>query len=516
MQSQRRPKRLRRAAAGVAEVLLVTPAPAGPRASKYEADFGNMERRAPSEVVVARTVEDVQTAVQRALRQGRRAVARGHGCSSGGLCVTDQMLIDVTGLDRMKLRSRSLVTVEGGKRMLTLQAELTRQGLSCVVMGDSPGATLGGFLSVGGFGSASALHGAAVHSVTALDIVTGKGELVRAEPTGEHADLFRYALSGLGQCGIIVRADLRVREHAPYWRMRGRSFDESTTIGQLNDFVEAMKPWDHLFLAFDIGTRRWRVMWAQEEQGRPSLLRRDLLGNLVCRTSHHLAPLLGYPLTAGDAYGEPNLAQRAARWALGSAQARDRAQRMMETLIDRARDGVIVKNAYNLLNQGAESFVQGVTRANVAAGRARNFSELKNLWNDFLVPTEHAQAFFCELNRLFADPITTRGHWGTVIANPSHKFNGLPLCPIPRSERINTFGPYCSVPLSLVANYRKRFDQARELCLQAGGRVYLFGYHPKTEAFYRRQFGDTVVDAWKRVKTAYDPGNVMGAPILDA
>lgn len=60
---------------------------------------------------------------------------------------------------------------------------------------------------MGGVSAALATRGLLIDIVQSLEVVTGDGECVRCSPT-EHAELFRAALGGLGQYGIIVAATL--------------------------------------------------------------------------------------------------------------------------------------------------------------------------------------------------------------------------------------------------------------------------------------------------------------------
>src|SRR5262249_46854932 len=69
--------------------------------------------------------------------------------------------------------------------------------------------SVGGTLSVGGSGESGFRFGAQVDQVVALDVVTGAGEMVSC--SADHApELFHMMLAGLGQCGIIVRARLKL------------------------------------------------------------------------------------------------------------------------------------------------------------------------------------------------------------------------------------------------------------------------------------------------------------------
>jgi FAD/FMN-containing dehydrogenase len=73
------------------------------------------------------------------------------------------------------------------------------------------GLSVGGTLSVGGLSGISYRRGAQVDHVVALDVVTGKGQLVSCSPT-QNAELFNMTLAGLGQCAVIVAATLRLAE----------------------------------------------------------------------------------------------------------------------------------------------------------------------------------------------------------------------------------------------------------------------------------------------------------------
>src|SRR5260370_17546954 len=89
-----------------------------------------------------------------------------------------------------------------------LQATLAR-GLTPPVLPDYLDLSIGGVLSVGGIGGTSYRYGAIVDHVLELQVVTGMGELETCSPT-QQRDLFESVLPGLGQCGVIVKATLRL------------------------------------------------------------------------------------------------------------------------------------------------------------------------------------------------------------------------------------------------------------------------------------------------------------------
>ena len=71
------------------------------------------------------------------------------------------------------------------------------------------GLSIGGTVAVGGIGAASSRHGMQTDNVIALGVVTGEGNEVRAS-AAENPDLFDAIRAGLGQCGIVTRATLRL------------------------------------------------------------------------------------------------------------------------------------------------------------------------------------------------------------------------------------------------------------------------------------------------------------------
>jgi cytokinin dehydrogenase len=85
--------------------------------------------------------------------------------------------------------------------------------------------TVGGTLSVGGSGEMGYRFGTQVDQVVELDVVTGAGELLTCSPE-LNSELFKMTLAGLGQCGIIVRARLRLVPAPKYVASRTLTYDD--------------------------------------------------------------------------------------------------------------------------------------------------------------------------------------------------------------------------------------------------------------------------------------------------
>jgi hypothetical protein len=113
------------------------------------------------------------------------------------------------------------VTVGAGMSWIQVLAATMEHGLRPPVMTQSPEITVGGTLSVGGVDGGSYRYGAQVDNVLELNVVTGLGRAVTCSAKLE-PELFHAVLAGLGQCGIILTAKLRLMAadtHARVHRM---------------------------------------------------------------------------------------------------------------------------------------------------------------------------------------------------------------------------------------------------------------------------------------------------------
>src|SRR5690606_28001353 len=70
--------------------------------------------------------------------------------------------------------------------------------------------TLGGAVTGLGIEAASFRNGCPHESVTAMEVLTGTGEVVRATPDGEHSDLFFGFPNSYGSLGYALRLEIEL------------------------------------------------------------------------------------------------------------------------------------------------------------------------------------------------------------------------------------------------------------------------------------------------------------------
>ncbi len=148
--------------------------------------------------------------VSYANEHGLKIGMRGQGHSRYGRALVEAgIVIDSSGLKNVRVVDAENADAQPGASWREVAQVTLAKGLTPPVMVFTPQPTVGGTLSVGGLGFTSHRHGAQVDNVTELDVVTGVGRLVTCSAS-VNRELFEMTLAGLGQCGIIVRARLRL------------------------------------------------------------------------------------------------------------------------------------------------------------------------------------------------------------------------------------------------------------------------------------------------------------------
>jgi len=173
-------------------------------------DRGNLFHRIPAAVLKPGSVQDVVRMVQYANRHALRIVMRGQGHSRYGQSQAEAgIVIDSSTLNAVHPPAHDSVDAAPGASWGEVARTTLASNLTPPVFADTMTLTVGGTLSVGGLGNTSQHFGAQVDNATELDVVTGDGRLVTCSLQRE-SELFNMVLAGLGQCGIIVRARIRL------------------------------------------------------------------------------------------------------------------------------------------------------------------------------------------------------------------------------------------------------------------------------------------------------------------
>src|SRR5262249_42495225 len=151
----------------------------------------------PRAVARPRTLDEVAQLVAEARRRGVSLAARGQGHSCFGQSQAgDGWVVDLGALCDMHIEGETAVMGAGAIWRDVVKTTLESR-LTPPVLTDYIGLSVGGTLSVGGFGGASFRYGTQTDHVVDLSVVTGAGDVIVCSRE-RHASLFEAVLGGLG------------------------------------------------------------------------------------------------------------------------------------------------------------------------------------------------------------------------------------------------------------------------------------------------------------------------------
>jgi hypothetical protein len=193
----------------------------------------------PAAVVIADDAEDVRIAVRHAVAAGLGVgvMATGHG--TGTTCDADGLLINTGRMREVVVDpERRQARVGAGAIWEDVVAEAARFGLAALP-GSSTRVGVVGYTLGGGFGWLGRRFGLAAQSVTAAELVTASGELLRIGPETD-PDLFWGVRGGTGNLGIVTALEFTL--HPVDTVYAGNLY---YPLDRARDVLEFMAGWSH-------------------------------------------------------------------------------------------------------------------------------------------------------------------------------------------------------------------------------------------------------------------------------
>ena len=244
----------------------------------------------PAAVALPESAEEVAQAVRFARERRLRVVPQSTGHTASPLGdLSGALLVKMERLRSVEIdREARIATADGGALWMDVTRAAAPHGLAALA-GSSPDVGVAGYLLGGGISWLARKYGLAANNLTAVELVTADGRIVRADAENE-PDLFWAVRGGGGNFGVVTKLELRLfpiaevyagtlffpadrlREVLHAWRewtdtvpdevmsvgrfmqfppipdvpepLRGRSFAlvEATFIGSEEDGVELLRP----------------------------------------------------------------------------------------------------------------------------------------------------------------------------------------------------------------------------------------------------------------------------------
>src|SRR6516164_3843627 len=164
----------------------------------------------PSVVVFTESAADVVQAVRFARAQGIRIAPQGTGHGAEPLEPLDgAMLLRTSRMRGVRVDPATRTArAEAGAQWQDVTVPAGEDGLAALA-GSSPGVGVTGYTLGGGLGWLARRYGLAANSVTAAELVTPDGDLVRAD-AGHEPDLFWAVRGGGGSVGVVTALQMRL------------------------------------------------------------------------------------------------------------------------------------------------------------------------------------------------------------------------------------------------------------------------------------------------------------------
>jgi FAD/FMN-containing dehydrogenase len=181
---------------------LFTPDSPGYEAIRRPASAAYREVR-PRLVVLCRSVSDVVAAIEYATATGDRIAPRSGGHCFAGRSSTDRIVLDLSGLDGIRVADDRVATIGAGARLGQVYATLSDYGQT-LPAGCGPTVGITGLTLGGGIGLLGRKHGLTCDRLAGAQVVLADGSVVDCDHDHE-PDLF-WALRGAGggQFGVVT------------------------------------------------------------------------------------------------------------------------------------------------------------------------------------------------------------------------------------------------------------------------------------------------------------------------
>ena len=184
--------------------------PGDPGWDDVRGTFNLLHDQRPAAIALPRDEQEVADAVRLARQSGLQVAAQATGHNAAPLGeLGETMIINTSRLTGINIDAPArIVRVGAATKWEKVTPQLSELGLAAL-HGSSADVGVVGYSLGGGIGWLSRSHGMQCNSITAIEIVTADGLLVRCDPNHE-PDLFWALRGGGGNFGIVTALEFRV------------------------------------------------------------------------------------------------------------------------------------------------------------------------------------------------------------------------------------------------------------------------------------------------------------------
>lgn len=448
-----------------------------------QTDFGNIYFKKPKEMFLPKSVSELQKIISKLYSENKQITVRNTGHSVNGQTLTEEYQIDLSNLKKIKFDEEKMeVTVLAGNTWSEVFQEINFPKYSLAVFPNNPGQKIqiGGTVSVGGIGPYSFKYGGVWDQICKLKLITPSGEEIECNENN-NSDYFKYAIAGFGKIGVITEITFKVipsREKIAVLEVLNfsdKKYFENIEKILFNEAIVGVSGISKGGSWFGLNPNALMIIFESENMEKE-------IENLKVKISS------GYKIILKEhdkeyfdfnfSYTEINKKQIFEYYPIDLRKDHlhgihpwsdyifdfENYQKFLPILRD------VIKN-YDLEKYIlTQSFFNGKTSINMMPTYIG-----KHMGNDFpLVPE--------------------------VVKIKNQYSYGIGLMPtIPKSE----------IPKTLSA-----IKDLTEITYQLKGKRYLYGIHKLSDSNLENQFGNEVINKWKKLKKETDPKNLLNSKVI--
>jgi FAD/FMN-containing dehydrogenase len=461
-----------------------------------ERDFGGIHMKAPREIRAPASIEELAEMLAYYNERSVPVTIRNTGHSVNGQSVTDGVQIHLSGLSGVRFEEENMLVHAGAGCSWHNVMQAIRMPEYCTpVFPNNPRQEIhiGGTAAVGGIGFFSSKYGGFWETVESLKLVTMQGEIIECS-RNKRPELFAFSLGGFGRIGVIAEVSVRVQKTENPLLGIALGYHSEETL--MKNAERAMK--NPLWSSVLIAHHPFRYFEKIPPRRVPCLL------------------TLTVELEKGQA---PEEILRAVRAEFGA---------------DFAAYVDVNENVEDMFDIRAGFKKQLVMREELVywyPNRGIHDATIANPWSDYILPHETYSTFVQQarsvINRyrmrkyLLPERIN---HFLTYHLDGSYVFRRKAsvdtLQPIgfgnieSAYDFAYLYGIMPVVPISEAPRAVAMVQELTDLAFSLGGIRYLYGIHSLTREQVEKQYGKERIDAWREIKSATDPKNLLNRGVI--
>eukprot|EP01117_Protostelium_nocturnum_P015300 TRINITY_DN5914_c0_g1_i2.p1 TRINITY_DN5914_c0_g1~~TRINITY_DN5914_c0_g1_i2.p1 ORF type:complete len:558 (-),score=152.78 TRINITY_DN5914_c0_g1_i2:208-1881(-) len=196
----------------------------------YAEDYGHWVHNVPVAAFAATSAQEVSVLIKAAFASRSKGqdwafqvVNRGGSGNTGGFaqnsCGAAHLVLDLSAINRVNIKKNarnSTAWVGAGSKWETLVVASRDAGMRPTVVPDYLAITVGGIVSIGGFGTDAVKHGPVINQIISAQIVQPNGD-IKVVSSGD--PYFSAMKGGMGQFGVFIRLQFPLVKNEPKTRV---------------------------------------------------------------------------------------------------------------------------------------------------------------------------------------------------------------------------------------------------------------------------------------------------------